>query len=523
MKKKAGLILPSVSHRFIILVFLAVLAATSGSANAAPPPSSVSGLVYSYDGLNTAVAAQQVGAALSAMGYANTTYTNGRSARQAWVDGQNDAVFGVFGHSNAAQISTNYNGGDPNDWRSFETLLADSGIIGFGGISTYYYGYENLWFWSDYYPLDVDDMRLAILAGCDTANVSPDWGSFGQVGKQKGIDSIIGFTDLIRSPANCGNSCLYSGNYFWSRFAVYVQNGDTIGNALSKAVSDLVAKEPYWGAQGYDKFKIEGALATPGDVRLVPAAYGVMYNSQPVGGSSSSSIASSSDVRLAPAYFIDLLNSGFLGDGPSSIAGLTTISQRSFTIDNRQVWDYETAQGISYRLDANTGELLWFASPASTMGQGELTEDEAHRAAVDFAGHYVSGFKESDGLVTISQPNHLDGDDLFGYSWRMSTPSGPGPRLVDIEVDRRTGAIVYFAQAEASPSTTTFAISQAEAINISQEAVGTATTLESAVSEVWNKPVWTVTLNRAGESLTHDFIYVLIDGQTGEVIHQAAT
>lgn len=454
----------------------------------------VSGLVY-YDGMNTAVGAQELGSALSAIGYANTTYTDGRSAEQAWNDGLGDAVFFVWGHGNAGQISTDQTGPGPYDR---EYLLAVYGLI------PQRYDYtSNIHRWSDYLPyVDVDDMRLAIFAGCYTANVSPDFGSFGQIGKDTGVDSVIGFTDLLAAPANCGNDCLHYGNYFWSRFGVYVQNGDTVEVALSKAGYDHYIKEgSYWG---FDKYKIEGALANPGDVRLTPAAYGYEYDSQPVG-------------------YINSFYYGSLGTGPSGIDGLTITSEQPFIIGNRQVWDYETTQGISYRLDAKTSELLWLTAPASTTGQGELTEEEARRAAVDFASRYISWFEESDGLVTTSRPHHLDSDNLFGYSWRISTASGPGPRWVDIEVDRRTGAIVHFSQAVASPSTTTLTVSQAEAIGIAQEAVGAATTVVSAVSEVWNRPIWTVTLNREGDSLTPDFLWVVVDGQSGEVTRQAAT
>lgn len=463
------------------------------------------------------MAAQQVGSTLTAMGYANTTYPSGRSAQQAWDHGANDAVFGVFGHANAGVISTN-----ESPIGEYQLLYASCPY------GPYCYSfYQNYKFWSDYLPfVYVDDMRLAILAGCDTANAHPVYGSFGQVGKERGIDSIIGFTDLIYSPANCGSNCLYSGNYFWSRFAVYVQNGDTVVNALSKAGNDLYVCEGSY--QGYDKYKIEGALANPGDVRLVPAAYGEPYNSQPVGGlsSSSTSIMPSrpGDMWPTSTFFGELLNSQLDGTSDTfNLNGLTTISEHPLTIDNRQVWDRETTQGLSYRIDANTKELLWLMAPASTTGQTKLTEDEARLAASDFADRYVPWFEETDGIVTTSRPNHLDGDELFGYSWRISSVSGPGPRLVEIEVDRRTGAVVYFAQAVASPSTMALAISREDAISNAQEALGTATTVESAVSEVWSQPVWLVTFNRAGESLTPDFSYVVVDGQTGEVIHQEAT
>ncbi len=500
----------------LVAVILAVLMATGGPASAAPPQSSVSGLVYPSDGLNTSVAAQQVGSALTAIGYANTTYPSGRTAKQAWDDGANDAVFGVFGHANAGVIST-----DEGPVSEYQLLYASCPY------GPYCYSLYQEKFWSDYLPfIYVDDMRLAILAGCDTANVHPVYGSFGQVGKERGIDSIIGFTDLIYSPANCGENCLYSGNYFWSRFAAYVRNGDTVVNALSKAGNDLYAREGSY--QGYDKYKIEGALANPGDVRLVPAAYGEPYNSQPLGGSSSSSTSNlpsrPADILLAPSFFGELLNSQLVGPTDTfNLNGLTTSSEHPLTIDNRQVWDRETTQGISYRIDANTKELLWLMAPASTTGQTKLTEDEAWRAASDFADRYVPWFEEADGVVTASRPNHLDGDELFGYSWRIGTVSGPGPRLVEIEVDRRTGAIVHYAQAVASPSVMALAISREDAISNAQEAVGTVTTVESAVSEVWNQPVWLVTLNRAGENLTPDLLYIVIDGQTGEVVHQEAT
>jgi hypothetical protein len=63
--------------------------------------------------------------------------------------------------------------------------------------------------WQSYVlHLDTDDLKLALLAGCDTANTDRSyWGSFPKKAHQIGIDATVSFTGLVQYPANCGTSC----------------------------------------------------------------------------------------------------------------------------------------------------------------------------------------------------------------------------------------------------------------------------------------------------------------------------
>lgn len=432
------------------------------------------------DGLDSRLAGSSVSSALAALGYTTSTYANGRSAAAAFSDGKTSAVFGVFGHGNAGIVQTDEGPTDEED-----EILAAGEIIDVN-LGTWA-------FWSNYlHYLDVDDMRFAVFAGCYTANVDPIWRSFGDVGEQRGVDSIVGWTGLVYYPALC-TSCDYSGNYFWSRFATYVRSNDTVATALAKARSDLVALEG--NAGGWDAWKFDGAVASPGSVRLAPAGSGEALNSRPFG--------------------ID----------PFDLLELPVARRTAYDVEGREVVDVETTSGVGYRLDAVTGDLLWVGAPASTDESAPpMTTAEAERRAVEFAEAHLPWFRRAAGVEFVTEPTHEDGDALLGYRWRLRTPAGPGPAWVEVELDRRTGNVVYFSASRVAAAGEEVRMTRDDAVAAARRAAGAeSAALVSATTDVWHGPRWTVTLDRPGEGLTPDYVQVVVDAATGDVLGVTST
>jgi len=118
------------------------------------------------DGLDSRLAARYLADAARDVGYASSAHLSGRSAADAWDDGLRAAVFGVFGHANAGLAHLDEGAGGAKDQFLVAGFLGDTGP-------------EHVAFWSDYLPfIDVDWMKLAVFAGCYTANYSEYQGSW---------------------------------------------------------------------------------------------------------------------------------------------------------------------------------------------------------------------------------------------------------------------------------------------------------------------------------------------------------
>jgi hypothetical protein len=431
------------------------------------------------DGLDSTVAAQRVGEASRAVGYQSSWYTSGRLAEDGWYDGIESAVYGIFGHANAGLTQTDEQPPGADDQFIVAGHLGDAWP-------------SNVYAWGDYLPyIDVDFMKLALLAGCYTANSDPDLGSFMEQGRQLGIDSIVGFTGLVYYPASC-TTCNYSGNYFWERFAVYGRNGDSVGLALSKAAADLRAKEG--DADGWDAWRVGGAAANPSAVRLTPAGDGEWLNSKPFG--------------------ID----------PFDPFALTVTSSEQVRTDDRSYTDHATTAGVSFRLDNETGDLVWLSAPASTRGERALTTEDAKRAAMEFVERFVDWFDVEDALLVSQNPiTRAGGDARHRLVWRAATASGaPGPAAVAVEVDRRTGSVVDLNAFRVSPETTAFAVKEADAVEVALEAVGNRGEVRRVERDVWTAPRWVVTIDHGGER-TPNTERVLVSGVTGRVVSVTST
>lgn len=456
--------------RAVVGALLCTAFAVPAMATAADPATMV-GERYD-DGLDSRLSAQHLAQAASAVGYAAATHASGRPAQAAWSDGLDATVYGLFGHANAGLFQTDETASD-------EFLAA--GLFGAGG-----YG-SNVRLWSDYLPfVDVDDMKLAILAGCYTANSDPDLGSFPQQGRELGIDSVVGFTGLVYYPANC-TSCNYSGSLFWDRFSVYAGGGASVGTALSKAAADLRASEGDPG--GWDSWYVGGAADFPAGVRLTPAGSGEPLNAKPFG--------------------ID----------PFDPLALSMTSSRSVTVDGRSYTDQETAEGVSLRREQESGDLVWLSAPVSTQGDEQLSADAARKQAVEFAESFVRWFEASSFVLTSQEDvSHIEGDSIERFTWRSRTPDGrPGPGAVTVELDRRTGAVVDFSAARVSPQHTAGTIDQATAVEAAMQTVRGEGRVTTVAQDVWERQRWTVTIEGA-PGRTPDTARVVVDGRTGEVI-----
>lgn len=450
-----------------LFLFGTMLPAASGA------ESTTIGAAYN-DGLDSRASATAFSVATAQLGYASSSYTSGRLAADAWSDGLSSAVFGVFGHGNAGIMQTAEGPTDETD----EILAAgDLGYLSGG----------NVYFWSDYLPyIDVDDLRLAVFGGCYTGNVDYDLSSFGRVGAQRGVDAIVGFTGLVYYPALCGESCSYSGNYFWQRFSAYTESGETVGGALSRARADLVAKEGDSG--GWEQWQIDGSVQDPSQVRLSPAGSGKPLTSAPFG------------LR------------------PFSLTSLSMSSRENVVVDGQAFQQVRTTEGVDYRLDS-TGDLMWLSAPASTTGSATVSPDEAVEAALGFAERHVSWFNGSAGATQVSHRSHGENNDLWAVSWRMA---GGGPQVLELEVDRRTGAVVDFVAARRSTQRSSVTISREGAAAAALALTGHGTVV-AAIVETWDQTVWRVTVDQAGARSTPDREQLLFDGGDGSLISRTAT
>lgn len=418
-----------------------------------------------------------------ALGYTSHGHSGGRDVDNAFLDGINASVFGLFGHGNKGIFQTAEGATDLEDH-----------IFAAGTATDVVSPWRNLRFFTEYVPYaEVDDMRLLIVAACYTAGTS-DFGNFMTAGASRGIDSVVTFQRLVYFPSTAPGTAVtdtnYSGNYFWHRFSYHVEQGTTVSTALARARTDLVAKEGSSG--GWHSYVLGGALDHPGGVRLKPAGEGTGGNSDPL-------------ATVPFATFSDLTTvSTTIGEGPG---GMPTT-------------DVATEEGVSYRLGPD-GAPLDAAGVATTSGSIRYTTQQATDLAEEFVRRNVSGFSDSWHLVDVERTAHSGGEELIALRWRSDAAGYPGSRMTSVEIDRRTGAVVYFSDTRGAAETAQFAVTRDEAIAIAQAELGTAGAA-TAVADVWHRSRWIVTVDRGlmgrpGAEVP-DVKQVAIDAATGGVL-----
>lgn len=446
------------------------------------------------DGLDTRHSAVALMNATRTLGYTSTAYSEGRSASEAWNDGKEAAVLGLFGHANAGLMRVGEAASEPDD----EYITA--GVIS-GEVLDFAYGkvFELIGLsytvkaWTEYLPfIDVDDVRLAILGGCYTANGDALFGDFEDAGAAVGVDALIAFTDLVYNPSNCGANCVSAGNYFWDRFSAHIATGVSAGVAMSQARTELVAREG--NAWGWDKYRITGTVADPAGTVLAPSGAGQPLTSQPLGG-------------VSPFTSVSSLTEKHRSVEQSLLGSVLSVASN---------------EGVNFRRDMQTGRLIDLYAPASTQDVPMLlTPAEAESVALAFLeeeGLTVDAWAMSGDLT-----NHGDGQALASFAWREVRRDGvPGGRQVSVEVDRKTGALTYFAAVEA-PSSAAFSIDPSQAIEAALAVASDPSGRVTSTQDVWARPRYFVQIDHGHINGVPIVEVIEVDGQTGEVLGQRST
>ena len=432
------------------------------------------------DGLDSRHSAAALVIAAKSIGYTGAAYAGGRSSTDTWNDGLSASVLGYFGHANAGVFQVQEGVTDASD--QFIGAGLDSDVVSIDA---------NFRWWREYIPfVDADHVRLAVMAGCYTANHHAGFGDFEEAGTKAGMDAIVAFPGLVYYPSTC-TSCVYSGNYYWDRFSAYTKAGDTVSVSLSRARTDLVAKEG--SAGGWQAYRITGSVSSPGAVRLRPAADGEPLTARPTGVE------------------------------PYGVADLTVTSRMPGTSPLGDTVEFETEQGISFRRLAADDALLDLAAPASTTGaQPLVTLAEAQTTAAAFALEHDAGIGARWDLASESMA-HGDGEQLAAFTWRSTNSAGLlANQQVEVEVDRRTGAVTYYA-VTGTETSGGFRITAEQARSAVARLTATDGAEVTVTGDMWHRPRWTVTVDRGLENHVPDVEQFQLDAATGELLSRTAT
>lgn len=469
-----------------MVVGVALTNTVAPQATAAPPEHTSIGQRYA-DGLDTRLSATTFAQIAQRAGYAATSQTAGRSADDAWLDGLSSAMLGLFGHANGGYFQTGEGPTDPED-----------PILGVGSDIDVISPYSNLRLFSEYLPYtDVDDMRLLIVAGCHTSLRHSWLGSFTDLPVRRGVDAVVTFPDLVYFPASTPSTPMadtnYSGNYFWVRFSTHYEQGATAATALARARTDLLAKEG--SAGGWDGYQIHGSVRNPGAVLLRPAGSGAPLTSDPVP------------------------SPDFLGFGSLT----TTDVVDGVGTSGEPVREVRSQEGVTYRQRAD-GSVIDAIGTPSESGPLTLSEAEAAARADRFVSAVLGHAAETLVRTSAAPTGHGEGQQLVRSVYRTDQF---GRRQVVVEVDRRTSAVVYFADVHAEGTGTSATVDEATAVRIAREHTRLDAAVAHASADTWDAARWIVTLDagtsgRAGFEVPH-VARVTVDAETGDVIRSEST
>ena len=440
------------------------------------------------DGLDSRLSATTFADMARQAGYTSYGYSAGRSADDAWLDGLSSSMLGLFGHANAGIFQT-----------ADGPTVAENEILGVGPETDLVSTYTGMRLFSEYLPfIDVDDMRLLVVAGCYTARDDPWLGSFTDLPVRRGVDAVVTFPDLVYFPSSTPGKPVadtnYSGNYFWNRFSYHFGSGATLAVALARARTDLIAKEGSGG--GWDRYQIHGSVANPAGVLLRPAGAGQPWTSDP------------------------LPTLDFLGFSALTSSRVTETTGPTGGV----VWTVETTEGVSYRQTAD-GTVLDAVGVPTTSGPVTLSEAAAASRADRFLDAVLAASADELNRTATTTAGHGEGQQVVQTVYRTGSADRPGARQVVVEVDRRSGAVVYFADVRADVRGAALdapVVSEREAVATAREHTGLATATATAVADSWDTSRWIVTLD-AGESGRPGFevpnvARVVVDATTGAVI-----
>ncbi len=426
------------------------------------------------DGLDTRHAASSFMASARVAGYTGVTYTNGRGVNLAWEDARSAQVFGYFGHARAGFMVINEGSTPEHDRHIYAGAVELERVAPIEGNRS----------WREYTPFaDLDDVRLAVLAGCKTARTAePSQNNFERAAKSIGIDALVTFQNDVHFPADCGSSCNYSGNYFWDRVGNYLQFGRSIGNSLSMARSDLIAKEGRPG--GWDSYRVTGTVASPANVRLTPSGPGEMFTSQP---------ATLSPVDLSAQTVSNVL----VAEGVSTV---------------------DTQEGATYRRDVTTGRLIDYYFPTSTAPTKQVSLQEARSVALRFVEDHALdiGLAASPTSALVS---HGEGESVGLFEWRVSNA------LALVEVDLSNGNVTYFNAARVSGPERFGEVTAEAAAWVVNRILAPGEAITSIQPYAWDLQFWEVTTTGAAYNevigpLSRSY---LIDSISGDIVRITST
>lgn len=208
---------------------------------------------------------------------------------------------------------------------------------------------------------------------------------------------------------------------------------------------------------------------------------------------------------------------------PYGVADLTVTSRMPGTSPLGDTVEFETEQGISFRRLAADDALLDLAAPASTTGAQPLfTLAEAQTTAAAFALEHDAGIGARWDLASESMA-HGDGGQLAAFTWRSTNSAGLlANQQVEVEVDRRTGAVTYYA-VTGTETSGGFRITAEQARSAVARLTATDGAEVTVTGDMWHRPRWTVTVDRGLENHVPDVEQFQLDAATGELLSRTAT
>jgi len=389
-----------------------------------------------FDGsMDTRPAASAIGSALSGLGYDNHTELSGQSPQAVIGEAPTAAVIAIFDHANGGIMVT---GGAGTRFCGEEGLTGSYTPYKYCGprhsASLNPYRFLSL---GQLKLITLSRVRLMIFGGCETAtNGGRYYGNLMKTAKRLGVHSVIGFSGLIYYPyLGTPNASHRSGDFFWSRFAVYLRKGFTIDAAWHRALADMVTiNKPYGGVtDGYQNLVIGGASPDPGNLQLT------------ITGSDAAAVVDQNAEH------------------------------------NRQ------------------GDLVEFSANASSSGAIRLSAAGARAAATRFLAEHAPHIASLHLSVVSEHPaSHAAGEKLESFTYRSHVAGVPGPAIALVEVDLRTAKVVFEAAGRATSSSTRFAVTAHEAESAALAAVAGRGVVLSATRDIWSYPRWTVTIRQPG-------------------------
>jgi hypothetical protein len=211
------------------------------------------------------------------------------------------------------------------------------------------------------------------------------------------------------------------------------------------------------------------------------------------------------------------LTSQPLGTNAYTLASLTVTGSRP--LPDGQV-EQVTDEGVLLRRDGQ-GRLVDLWAQSSTTGDSRVALETLRETSRRFVDEAAPGADSRWTLETEEELFHLEGERLVRFTWRSD---GATQQIVEVEVDRRTGAVTYLGRATAprvSTEEATVTAARAQAIALEQSAPDTR--VVNVLPHTWGGRSWLVSTERAGHGAAPTLQKLLIDATTGELVHRSTT